>query len=177
MSRETADFDVAAFAAAMEEKRRREGLSWRGVADALWDLSWEINQRRDDHPISPSTLVAVARRGDTTCQHALFILRWLERTPESFVKGRTADPERDALPFAGPDRRLRWRLGRLYEAMDERRRAEGLSWFELAEVLRCSPHQLRGVRTAKYAIGMRLAMRITLWLERPAADFVEAARW
>jgi hypothetical protein len=29
----------------------------------------------------------------------------------------------------------------------------------------------------KYAIGMRLAMRIVQWIERPAADFVVAARW
>jgi hypothetical protein len=29
----------------------------------------------------------------------------------------------------------------------------------------------------RYAIGMGLAMRTVQWLERPAADFVELARW
>jgi hypothetical protein len=41
---------------------------------------------------------------------------------------------------------------------------------------RCREHQLRGVRTARYAIGMRLMMRIVEWLEPPSA-FIHAARW
>lgn len=40
-----------------------------------------------------------------------------------------------------------------------------------------SPATLTGLRTARFAISMRLAMRIAQWLERPAADFIYAARW
>jgi hypothetical protein len=38
-------------------------------------------------------------------------------------------------------------------------------------------NQLTGLRSVRFAISMRLAMRITQWLERPASDFVYAARW
>ena len=61
--------------------------------------------------------------------------------------------------------------------MDERRRQEGLTWPQLAEHLGCTPGQLTGLRTARFATGMDLAMRIAQWTGRPAADFVYAARW
>jgi uncharacterized membrane protein YgaE (UPF0421/DUF939 family) len=44
-------------------------------------------------------------------------------------------------------------------------------------MLHCSEHQLTGIKTAKYAIGMTLAMRIVRWLGKPAAAFIYAARW
>jgi hypothetical protein len=73
--------------------------------------------------------------------------------------------------------RLRWALKLLYVALDEKRRQEGLTWVALAAALGCSPGQLTGLRTAKYATSMDLAMRITQWLGRPAADFVYPAAW
>jgi hypothetical protein len=112
----------------------------------------------------------------TSCQHALFMLRWLGRTPESFLAGEE-DGAGSALPAAGPDRRLRWNLRALYEAMDEKWRADGLTWVQLGRVLRCTPSQLTGLRTARFATGMGLAMRIVQWLGTPAADFVYAAGW
>jgi hypothetical protein len=119
----------------------------------------------------------MAKRRAISCQHALFMLRWLGRTPESFLKGESRDDERFALPEAGPDRRLRWALKKLYASMDERRRQDGLTWPALADVLHCTPNQLTGLRTAKFATGMDLAMRIVQWLDRPAADFVYRATW
>ena len=47
----------------------------------------------------------------------------------------------------------------------------------LAQLLGCSANQLTGLRTAKFATNIDLAMRIVQWLRRPAADFVYAARW
>jgi hypothetical protein len=35
---------------------------------------------------------------------------------------------------------------------------------------------LTGIRTARFAIGMNLAMRIVQWLEQPAAAFIYAAK-
>ena len=170
-------FDVAALYAALDDKRTELGLSWSGVAGQLWELSSELNGRRRDHPISPATLTNMARSPRTSCQHALFMLRWLGRAPESFLIGARGDDERFALPVAGPDRRLRWALKILYAAMDEKRRQDGLTWSDLATVLGCSPNQLTGLRTAKFATGMDLAMRIVQWLGRPAAHFVYAATW
>jgi len=170
-------FDAGALYLALDARRLELGLSWKGVADQIWALSSDLNDRRQDHPISPSTLTGMARNPRTSCQHALFMLRWLGRTPESFLLGASRDEPRFALPEAGPDRRLRWALKLLYAAMDEKRREDGLTWPALAEVLGRSPNQLTGLRTAKFAAGMDVAMRIVQWLGRPAADFVYPARW
>jgi hypothetical protein len=170
-------FDIAAFYAALDDQRTTLGLSWPAVAHQLWELSSELNARRRDHPISPSTLTNMASNPRISCQHALFMLRWLGRSPESFLQGATGDDERFALPMAGPDRRLRWALKLLYASMDEKRRQDGLTWRALAPVLHCSPNQLTGLRTAKFATNMDLAMRIVQWIGRPAADFVYPATW
>lgn len=171
-------FDSAALYSALDARRTELGLSWTQVADQLWRLSSELNDRRRDHPLSPSTLTRMESKPRASCQHALFMLRWLGRTPESFLQGATdgGDP-RFALPLVGPDRRLRWSLKLLYATMDEKRHEEGMTWPDLAAVLGCSPNQLTGLRTAKFATGMDLAMRIVQWLGRPAADFVYPAKW
>jgi hypothetical protein len=173
----TSDFDAIALYQAMDAQRIDRRLSWRKVADQIWDQSAVLNRQRNDHPISPSTLTGIARRGDCTCQHALFLLRWLERTPESFLSRAATNSDGAALPSAGPNRRLRWNVQALYEALDARRRERRLTWAELAREIRCSTNQLTGIRTARYAIGMRLAMKIVQWLERPASTFVYPAEW
>jgi hypothetical protein len=170
-------FEVSTLYSALDARRVELGLTWKQVADQLWDLSSELNDRRRDHPISPSTLTNMANNPRASCQHALFMLRWLDRTPESFLEGTAGDDRRFALPPAGPDRRLRWSLKLLYAAMDEKRRPQGLTWPELAAILGCSPNQLTGLRTAKFATNIDLAMRISQWIGRPAADFVYPATW
>ena len=171
-------FDSAALFAAIDQKRAALGLSWQRVADQMWEQSADLNARRRDHPISPAALTNLSRSRRTSCQHALFALRWLERTPESFLSDPPAAPAGGFdLPVAGADRRLRWALKLLYAALDEKRQQEGLTWTALAGSLGCSPSQLTGLRTAKYATTMDLAMRITQWLGRPAADFVYPATW
>lgn len=171
------DFDVAALFDALDAQRRDRRLSWQGVARELWDLSATLNARRNDHPISASTLTDMAKRRDTSCQHALFMLRWLDRTPESFMPGLVYDARRAVLPCAGPDQRLGWDLQKLYSSLDTQRRERGLSWAQLAGKLRCTPSQLSGIKRARFATGMRLAIRIVRWLDRPASDFVIAAKW
>jgi hypothetical protein len=174
---ETDDFDIGALMDALDVQRRSRALSWPGVAKELWDQSAVLNAQRDDHPISPTTITGMTKRMDTSCQHALFMLRWLGRTPESFMPGTTADAGETALPFVGPDRRLRWDLKKLHVAIDAQRRERNLTWRQLAGVLHCTPSQITGIRRARFAIGMRLTMRIVSWLQRPARDFVYAAKW
>jgi hypothetical protein len=171
------DFDAAALWNALDEKRRAEGLSWAGLAQAIWNQSAVLNARRNDHPISPATIANLGRRGEVSCQHVLFMLRWLGRAPEDFLRGGAADVPAAPLPAAGPDRRVRWDLGATYAALNAARQARGLTWAELAGEVGCTPSQLTGLRTAKFAMGMRVAMRIVQWLGRPAADFVYVARW
>ena len=170
-------FDAGALHRALDARRVELGLSWKGVADQIWELSSDLNDRRSDHPISPSTLTGMAGKPRTSCQHALFMLRWLGRNPESFLEGASSDDPRFALPTAGPERRLRWSLTLLYASMDEKRHQEELTWPALAAILGCRPNQLTALRTAKFATGMDVAMRIVQWLDRPAADFVYLATW
>jgi hypothetical protein len=177
MTRYLRPFDIAALYSALDDKRTRLGLSWQAVARPLWELSSELNDSRRDHPISPTTLTNMAKNPRTSCQHALFMLRWLERTPQNFLTGAADDDNRFTLPLAGPDRRLRWSLKLLSTSMDEKRRQDRLTWPALASHLSGSPNQLTGVRAAKYTTGMDLAMRIVQWLDRPAADFVYLATW
>ncbi len=178
-------FDAQALYRALDTQRDERDLTWPAVARELWEMSSELAKRRgEDHPIAAGTLTNLAKRGDTSCQHALFMLRWLGRDPEDFVPGAPS-VTRAPLPTAGPDRRLRWHLHAtprrglpgLYETLDQRRRDRELAWPALARQLRCGPSQLTGLRTAGFAVRMTLAMAITQWLERPAAEFVYAARW
>ncbi len=169
-------FDAVALYGAMDEQRRTRELSWAGVAREIWALSADLNARRDDHPISSSTLQHLGARGAVSCQHALFILRWLGRTPESFLVG--ASPQAGvALANADANQRPRWDLAKLYGALDLARREKGLTWPETAEEIRCRSTQLTGLRTVKFAIDMDLAMRSVQWLERNASDFIDAADW
>jgi hypothetical protein len=174
---EIRSFSARRLASAVEAQRQARGLSWQQTADQVWAQSAELNALRDDHPIAVSTLRAMGERGGVSCQHALFILRWLGRSPESFLVGGEAAGGGFDLPDAGPDRRLRWDLTATYEAMNAQRLDRGLTWAHLAELLRCTPSQLTGLRTARFAMNMRLAMKITQWLEVPAATFVRPAQW
>jgi len=53
-------FDARALYSALDTRRAQLGLSWKQVADQLWELSCDLNDRRRDHPISPSTLTNMA---------------------------------------------------------------------------------------------------------------------
>ena len=58
-------FDVSALYSALDSRRAELGLSWNQVAGQLWQLSSELNDRRNDHPISPSTLTNMAAKPRT----------------------------------------------------------------------------------------------------------------
>ncbi len=175
------EFDGKALYAALDAKRRAGGFSWPAAVGAIWDMAPALNAARAargvaNHPINPSTIQNLGKRGNTSCQHALFFLRWLDRTPESFLAGAPVDAG-EPLPACGPDRRPRWNLKALHAALNESRVARGVTWAQAAEHLRCQPGQLTGLKSARFATGMTLAMRITQWVGRPAAGFVYPARW
>jgi hypothetical protein len=169
-------FDAGAFFAAMDERRQLEGLSWPRLAAVIWDQSWILNGERDDHPISPETLKNLGKKGGS-CQHALFVLRWLGCPPETFIAEPQPGTAGVPLPVTDEAHRLRWSLKKLYTVLDAARVRQEATWEETARVLRCTPSQLTGLRTAKFATGMGIAMRITQALRRPAADFVYVAKW
>lgn len=136
-----------------------------------------LNERRNDHPISPATFRKLGESSDLSCQHALFLLRWLDVPPETFI----AEPEPGTigvpLPRADKAHRLRWNLGKLYRALNAARTGRGATWQQAAKQLHCTANQLTNLRIAKFTTGMQLAMRITQALRRPAADFIDIAEW
>jgi hypothetical protein len=168
-------FDIQRFFAAVDARRRDERLSWPALAAAIWEQSRVLNERRNDHPISPATMRKLAE--GVSCQHALFVLRWLEVPPETFIAVPQPGTAGVPLPLADEAHRLRWDLKELYEALNAARTARGATWQQAADRLHCTPSQITGLRTAKFATSMQLAMRITQALHRPAADFVYVAEW
>ena len=169
-------FDFAAFFAAFDGKRRDRGLGWYEFADELWQQSSELNAQRMDHPLCGGAVSRLGVRGATSCQYALFMLRWLGRAPEEFLSGSVVDVGDVQLPEPGPDRRLRWDLNQLYTALNEQRQVRKLTWSELAQELGCTPSRLTNLKTARIA-DMDLTMRVTQWLAKPAAEFIHAAEW
>lgn len=115
-------------------------------------------------------------RGATSCQYALFMLRWLDRPPEDFLTAPYVDVGDARLPTAGPGHRLRWNLGELHAALNEARQGRALTWVTLAEEFGCTANRLTGQRTAVLA-DLELVMRVTQWLGMPAAAFIHPERW
>lgn len=56
-------FDTRRFFAAVEAGRRDEQLSWPALADAIWEKSRVLNERGNDHPISPFHKLLASSRG------------------------------------------------------------------------------------------------------------------
>ena len=171
-----ATFDGDALIRALDEQRAARQLDWNGLADELHDQSSELNCELGGHSMCQGALVRTAKRGTMSCQYALILLRWIGRAPEDFLVGPAVEVGDTRLPEAGPDRRLRWDLGRLHAALNERRQERASTWASLADELGCTPSRLTNLRTATLA-DMDLTMRVTQWVGRPAAAFVDAARW
>ncbi len=78
--------DCGALFGALDAQRRERDLDWYALADELWQQSSALNaQRPDDHPLCGGAVSRLGARGTTTCQYALFMLRWLHRAPEDFL--------------------------------------------------------------------------------------------
>jgi hypothetical protein len=170
-------FDCGALFNGLDSQRRDRGLTWYELADELWQQSSDLNARRSgDHPLCGGAVQRLRERGATSCQYALFMLRWLQRAPEDFLTGPVHDVGDVRLPEAGADSRLRWDLNQLHTMLNEQRRQQHLTWADLAEKLDCTPSRLTNLRTARLA-DMDLVMRVTQWLHQPAAAFIHPAEW
>lgn len=169
-------FDFAAFFAAFDTERRDRGLGWCEFAGELWQQSSELNAQRMDHPLCGGAVSRLGARGASSCQYALFMLRWLGRAPEEFLSGPVVEVGDVHLVQPGPESRLRWNLPQLYAALNQQRQERGLTWSRLAQELGCTPSRLTNLRTARIA-DMDLTMHLTQWLGKPAAEFIHAAQW
>lgn len=157
-------FDLQALYTALDAQRSRRGMSWQEVA-------------REVGGVSPSTLTGLRARGSVEGDGVLQILRWLGRTPESFVPGHPAATGEATLPRADSSQTLRFDAKAIYAALDSRRLEQAMTWPQVAK-------KIGGVNAAgltRLAQGGRVSfpsvMRIFGWLERPAADFIRVSSW
>ena len=156
------DFDIARLWEAMCTKRESKGLSEKQMMD-------EINLANNNRvPMSLATVKNMVRRNNTTCQHALHMLRWLDKTPEGFLVDVQAN---GSIPFSD-EGRLYWNIRTLAGAVNDEKEKQGLTWKQLAQELKCSQNQVSGLHKIRYGISIHLAMRITQWLKRPSTDFI-----
>jgi hypothetical protein len=162
-------FDMRALQDALDGERRARKLTWD-------QLAAEINEPLEHTPsipISVGTLRTMTRKRSVTSAVVLQVLRWLRRTPESFLAGRDQAPAPgEELPKAGASQILRFDTAALYAALDAKRREQGLRWNGVAkEMAGFTPSMLTNLATGPL-IGFPRVMALTQWLGRPAADFV-----
>ena len=156
------DFDVPKLWEALDAKRESKGLSEKLMMD-------EINTVTNAWvPMSLSTVKNMVRRNVTTCQHALHLLRWLDKTPESFLIRAQVD---ESLPFSA-EGRLYWSMRALADAVSNEKEKRNRTWKQVAQELNCSPNQASGLSKIRYGINIHRAMKFTQWLHRPSTDFI-----
>jgi hypothetical protein len=168
-------FDGVALWNTMDELRAERGLSWREAVVEINSAS-EPEHFAVNHPIDVATVKRMKERGDCGCHFALGYLAWVDRTPESFLIGAAKGVPEEPLPIVGSDRRLRWDIPALADAVDERRAQLRLTRPALADLMGCSLSQVN-LRAIRYGTGMSLTMRLSQWLGRSAASFVIGATW
>jgi hypothetical protein len=165
------EFDMRALQAALDDNRQARGLTWA-------ELAAEINEpfkHTLSIPVSVGTIRTMTTKRSVTSAVVLQVLRWLRRTPESFLAGRDQAPApNEALPEAGPFQILRFDTPALHAALDAKRRKQGITWNEVAnEIHGFTPAMLTNLAQGPL-IGFPRVMALTQWLHRPASDFVRA---
>jgi hypothetical protein len=168
---------MGALCAALDQERAARGLSWTEVVAEL-NAPFKFVP---SIPTSLSTIRGMGGKASVTGAVVLQVLRWLERSPESFLAGRPAPSLATdaavALPDVGPERILRFDTKAIHAALDEARRERGLTWREIAgELLAFKEGMLTNLATGPL-IGFPRVMRITQWLGRPAAEFMRGYDW
>jgi hypothetical protein len=163
------DFDLRELYRVMQATRDARRLTWP-------ELTADINSRfAQTHaiPIGVRTLRDLQVKILVTSHVGLQILRWLGRTPESFLEGNHAPPRpEEALPEPGPSLILRFDTRAMHAALEMERAKQGLTWDEVAsEIPGFNAIMLRNLAAGPRSAFPRIMM-IPQWLRRPAASFV-----
>jgi hypothetical protein len=165
------DFSLKALYAALDAQRQARGQSWS-------EATREINRqsgRSSSRGLSASTVTGTSSRRAAEGDGVLQMLRWLNRTPESFVPGYEESEDVGAgLPAIPAKQILRFDTKRLHGALDAQRIARKMTWAQVAKDVGLGVSSLtylsKGGRT-----GFPHVMRIVRWLGRPAAQFMRAS--
>ena len=167
----TSGFSLQALYEAMDAERQARGLSW---AQATREMNGRAQPAKaSGHALSASTVTVT--RTVAEADGVLAMLRWLNRTPESFLPGHVeAGDMSEHLPEIPPGKVLRFDTRKIHAALEAQRVARRITWTQVAKEVGLSAsmltHLAKGGRTAFPQV-----MRIIGWLERPAAQFTRAS--
>ncbi|HKS95777.1 MAG TPA: hypothetical protein VJV74_06530 [Terriglobia bacterium] len=168
------DFSLRALYAALDAQRQARGLSWAQAAREINGHSVRSSARG----LSPSTVTGLRTRAVAEGDGVLQMLRWLNRTPESFVPGHQEPEEAVSarLPDVPAHHVLRFDTRKLHAALDAQRVERRMTWTQVARQVGLGvsslTHLSKGGRT-----GFPAVMRMVRWLSRPAAQFTRASDW
>ena len=162
-----AEFSLTALYEALDAQRRARSLTW---AEAVRQINSPFD-RLPSRPIAVSTVTSTRTKPVAEGDGVLQMLRWLNRTPESFVPSRVGDAADECLPAAGPNQIIRFDARKLHAALNAQRIDRQMTWAQVSiEIGRITAvslmHLSKGGRT-----GFPHVMRITRWLDRPLALF------
>ncbi len=162
---------MLALHAELDARRRADGLSWVELA-AVINRPFE---NTGSIPISPGTLRDMMKKQSITSAVILQVLRWLKRTPESFLEGNSeSSAAEECLPMAERHQILRFDTRALYEAVDCERRRRALTWQQVANELPGFTVAMLTNLAGGPLIGFPRVMLLTQWVNLPAATFVRA---
>ena len=168
------DFDLQALYAALDHQRRALSMTWSEVARAISTRHAETPGRG----VSTSTVTGIRHRRQVEADGVLQMLRWLDRTPESFGAARdTAENLSALLPPIQPHQTLRFDACAIHAALEARRALRTLSWTAIAqEIGGCTPASL--TRLAKGGrVSFPHVMRVIRWTGKTACEFMRASDW
>jgi hypothetical protein len=162
-----ADFDLKALYDALDAERQTRGLTWAQATGEINSVGSAVRR----HPIASSTITGLRIKTIAEGDGVLQMLRWLGRAPESFMQGLPPDLAAASLPPAGVRQVLRFDTKKLFDTLDAQRRARHLTWPQMAVETGVSASHMRHLRNGGRT-GFPIVMRLTVWLEQPASQFI-----
>ena len=154
------EFELRAVYETVDAERKTRGLSWAQVA-------------REVGGVSPATIRSIGQCAAAEGDGVLQVLRWLGRSPESFVVGEGSMTANGAdLPPRSVGGTLRFDARAIFDSLEEQRVERRLTWRQVADESGvASPAALTRFRTGG-RVSFPEIMKVLNWLGKPAAKFV-----
>jgi hypothetical protein len=163
-----ADFSLPSLYAALDGQRVARGLTW---AQAVREINTPFDGSTS-RPIAASTITSTRTKPRAEGDGVLQMIRWLGRSPESFIPGfLAAEAPAFMLPAAAPNQVIRLHTKRLYAALNAQRGARNMTWQQVSReipdaTVSTLTHLARGGRS-----GFPHVMRMARWLGQPLSTF------
>lgn len=161
-------FEMKRLYETLDRARLDRGLTWA-------ELVAEINiafEGTPSIPISVGTVRGMEEKQSVTSAVVLQVLRWLGRTPESFLAGNIETVPSEFLPSAGRGRVLRFDTRLIHAELNIERQRRDMDWKQVARELPGFSESMLTNLANGPLIGFPRVMLLTQWVGRPAAHFV-----